>query len=137
MTRPLPTVCRTLATVSSMKLCGVQLGLRPQTSKTKLRRISRALRRVVHFGMELHRVVLLRRILNGRQRVRGLADQLEAGRKLERLVAVRHPHRQRRRAAPLNSGESSRSNSTSAWPYSRLSAARTLPPSLYTMNCRP
>ncbi len=37
----------------------------------------------------------------------------------------------------LNSGESLLSNSTCAWPYSRLSAARTFPPSLYTMNCNP
>ena len=34
-------------------------------------------------------------------------------------------------------GESSRSSSTSACPYSRLSPGLTLPPSLWVMKCRP
>ena len=81
--------------VSSMKLCGVQFGFRPQISKTKLRRISVPLRGVMDFGMELHCVILLRGILDGGDGVRGLGDQLEAGREFIGFVAVRHPDRQR------------------------------------------
>ena len=45
--------------------------------------------------MELDGEILLRRVLNGGDGVRGLADQLEAGRQLDGFVAMRHPHRQR------------------------------------------
>ncbi len=45
----------------------------------------------MHFGMKLHRVIFLRGVLDGGDRVGGAADQLEAGRKLHGLVAVRHP----------------------------------------------
>ena len=50
---------------------------------------------VVHFGMELHGVVLARGIFEGGLGVRGLRDKLEAGRKFFGFVAVRHPDVQR------------------------------------------
>ena len=54
-----------------------------------------AMRGVMYFGMKLHCVIFLRGILDGGDGVRGLGDQLEAGREFIGLVAVRHPDRQR------------------------------------------
>ena len=86
--------------VSSMKLCGVQFGLQAADVEDEVAQDLRALRRVVHFGMKLHRVILLRGILDGGDRVRGLGDQLEAGRQFVGFVAVRHPDGQRAFAVP-------------------------------------
>ncbi len=53
------------------------------------------MRRVTHFGMELHGVPLLRRVLDGSHRIRRFGDQLEAGGELQSFIAVRHPNRYR------------------------------------------
>ncbi len=53
----------------------------------------RAIPRVVHFRMELHRKPLLRHILNSRDRMSGLGSQLKARRQLQRFVPMRHPNR--------------------------------------------
>jgi len=52
--RPSPTVCRTPATVASMKCCAVQVGLARADSSAKLRRIS-VLMSVTDLGMKLDR----------------------------------------------------------------------------------
>ncbi len=65
-----------------------------------------------------------------------LRDQVEAGGQFLGFVAVRHPDGKVLWAG-RRTGASRSSISTSAWPYSRLSAARTLPPSACTMNCSP
>ena len=78
-----------------MKLCGVQFGFSAADLEDEVAQDLRALRRVMNLGMKLHGIPLLRRILDRGHRIRCLADQLEARRQLQRLVAVRHPHRQR------------------------------------------
>ena len=77
-----------------MKLCARPVWLESADLEHEVAQDFGALRGVVYFGMELHGVILLRGILDGRHRIRCLANQLEAGRKLHRLVAVRHPNRQ-------------------------------------------
>ena len=54
----------------------------------------RALWRVVHLRVELHRVPLLGGVLDSSHRVVSLGHQLETGRKFERFVTMRHPHSQ-------------------------------------------
>ncbi len=53
----------------------------------------RALAGVMHLGMKLHRIPLLRHILNSGHRVMRLRRQLESRRQFERLVTMRHPDR--------------------------------------------
>ena len=91
MARPLPTSFLTCSIVDSMKRCAVQVGLAPQIWKTKFLQNLRALRRVVHLGMELHRIPFLLDVLNSGDRVVRLRHQFEARRQFERFVAVRHP----------------------------------------------
>ena len=67
--------------------------LRAADLKDEVAQHLRALRRVVHLGMELHRVPFLRGILNAGHGVVRLRHQLEARRQFERFVAVRHPDR--------------------------------------------
>ncbi len=56
-----------------------------------------ALRRMVHFGMELHRPHLLRRIFNRGDGVRRACHLLKPRCQFYRFIAVRHPHRELRR----------------------------------------
>ena len=69
--------------------------LQPANVEDEVAQDLRASRRVMDFGMKLHRVILLRGILDGRDSVRGSSDQLEAGRQLVSFIAVRHPDGQR------------------------------------------
>ena len=87
----------------------------------------RAQRRVMHFGMELHRPDAALFVGDASQRVGRNGDAAKPGGQLQRFVAVAHPHLDRRRQI----GKQRRwlsSMVTSAWPYSRLGAERTLPP---------
>ena len=77
-----------------MKCSGVQSGLALQMLKRKLRSRFRALARVVDLGMELHRPDVALGVGDAGDGVGCFGGQMEAGRKLERFVAVGHPDMQ-------------------------------------------
>ena len=59
---------------------------------------------VMHFRMELHRVVAGRNVFNGGHGARSTRDEPEAGGEFVRLVAVRHPDRERLRQSAEEGG---------------------------------
>ena len=76
------------------KVLGSPCGLGPANLKDKVFQNLRALRRVMHFRMELHRIPFLGNILNAGDGVVGLGHELKAGRQLQSFIPVRHPHGQ-------------------------------------------
>ncbi len=131
MAWPSPTCSRMAATVDWMKCAGVQFGLAWQMLNRKLRSRFAALGRVVHLGMELHCPDVARSgSAMPATAFGGSRGQVEAGRQIQRFIAVRHPDVERSAGRPAKSGVVGLpgTTETSAWPYSRLSAERTFPP---------
>ena len=111
----------------------------PQIRNRKLARISPPRGRVRHLGVELHAPELARRRRHRRRRAVGaLADHREPGRQRLDAVAVAHPDRDLLAGARTRGRGRPRSVTlTVARPYSRRSAATTLPPSSSAVSCTP
>ena len=76
-----------------MKCCGGPGGLGAAYFESEVAQDVRAGLSVAYFGMKLHRPHLALRRFNGGDRAGGAGHQVEAGGKLYRFIAVRHPDR--------------------------------------------